>query len=84
MSGWSSVPGVRDHVISQSRTEGSMIARFGRRDPFWDDGRGARRRNLVRRMEAQLALAIAIVACGLTLAAWLQTLLPVVRQLGLG
>jgi hypothetical protein len=55
-----------------------MIARFGRRDPFWDDGKGARRRNLVQRTEARLAFALAIVACGLTAAAWLRHVLPMV------
>jgi hypothetical protein len=56
-----------------------MIARLGRRrDPFWDDGRGARRRNLVQRMEARLALLLAIAACGLTAAMWLRQILPAV------
>ena len=56
-----------------------MIARFGhRRDPFWDDGRGARRRNLIQRTEGTLALVLAIAACGLTAAMWVrQILLPV-------
>jgi hypothetical protein len=56
-----------------------MIARFGhRRDPYWDDGRGARRRNLVQRTESILALILAIAACGLTAALWLrQIFLPV-------
>ena len=55
-----------------------MIAKFGRRDPFWDDGTSARRRNLVQRTEARFAFALAIVACGLTAAMWLRQLLPVV------
>jgi hypothetical protein len=56
-----------------------MIARLGRRrDPFWDDGRGARRRNLVQRTEARLAFALAIAACGLTAAMWLRQILPAV------
>lgn len=55
-----------------------MIARLGRRrDPFWDDGRGARRRQLRLRLEGQAAFAVAIVACGLTAYAWIQTLRPV-------
>jgi hypothetical protein len=55
-----------------------MIARIGRRrDPFWDDGRGARRRNLVQRTEAWVALILAIAACGLTAAMWIREFLPV-------
>jgi hypothetical protein len=55
-----------------------MIARLGRRDPYWDDGRGARRRQLRLRIEGFLALAIALTACGLTAAMWARQLLPVV------
>jgi hypothetical protein len=55
-----------------------MIARLGRRDPYWDDGKGARRRQLRLRIEGFLALAIALTACGLTAAMWLRELLPVV------
>ena len=62
-----------------------MVAGLGRRrDPFWDDGRGARRHNLRLRLEGQLAFAIAIVACGLTLYAWLGALRPLFRQFGIG
>jgi hypothetical protein len=55
-----------------------MVAGLGRRDPFWDDGRGARRRQLRLRLEGVIALALAIGACGLTAAMWLRELLPVV------
>ena len=55
-----------------------MIARLGRRDPFWDDGKGARRRQLRLRVEGFLALALAVSACGLTAAMWLRQILPVV------
>ena len=56
-----------------------MLARLGRRDPYWDDGKGARRRNLRLRLEGGLALTLAIAACGLTAAMWLrQVLLPLV------
>jgi hypothetical protein len=55
-----------------------MVAGLGRRDPFWDDGRGARRRQLRLRLEGFVALALAIGACGLTAAMWLRELLPVV------
>jgi hypothetical protein len=55
-----------------------MAARIGRRrDPFWEDGQGARRRNLVQRLEARAALILAIGACGLTAAMWLRQILPV-------
>jgi hypothetical protein len=55
-----------------------MVAGLGRRDPFWDDGRGARRRHLVKRLQGDVAFSMAIVACGLTAAMWLRELLPVV------
>jgi hypothetical protein len=55
-----------------------MIARLGRRDPYWDDGKGARRRQLRLRIEGFLALALALAACGLTAAMWLRQVLPVV------
>jgi hypothetical protein len=58
--------------------EERMVARLGRRDPFWDDGKGARRRQLRLRIEGYLALVLAIGACGLTAAMWLRQLLPVV------
>jgi hypothetical protein len=54
-----------------------MIARIGRRDPYWDDGKGARRRNRRVRFQGALALALAIAACGLTAAMWLRQVLPV-------
>ena len=55
-----------------------MLARSGRHDPFWDDGKGARRRNRRVRLEAGLALTLAVAACGLTAAMWLrQVVLPV-------
>jgi len=55
-----------------------MVARLGRRDPFWDDGKGARRRQLRVRIEGTIAFALAMAACGLTAAMWLRQLLPVV------
>jgi hypothetical protein len=55
-----------------------MIARFGRRDPYWDDGTGARRRNVRLRIETTVALALSVVACGLTAAMWLRQILPLV------
>ena len=54
-----------------------MIARLGRRDPYWDDGKGARRRNLRVRIESVVAVTLAIAACGLTAALWMrQIVLP--------
>jgi hypothetical protein len=55
-----------------------MIARFGRRDPFWEDGKGARRRNVRLRIETYVALVLAVMACGLTAAMWLREILPMV------
>ncbi len=59
-----------------------MLGRIGSpRDPF--EGRGARRRHFRLRVEGVLALALAIAACGLTLALWVRTLAPLVDRLGL-
>jgi hypothetical protein len=55
-----------------------MVAGLFRRDPFWDDGRGARRRHLRLRLEGILAFALALGACGLTAAMWLREILPAV------
>jgi hypothetical protein len=55
-----------------------MIARLGRRDPYWDDGKGARRRHLRVRLEGVIALGLAIAACGLTAAMWLRQILNAV------
>jgi hypothetical protein len=51
------------------------------RDPFWDDGIGARRSRTRRRWVGRLALAIAIVAAGLTAALWILELAPAAGQL---
>jgi hypothetical protein len=54
-----------------------MIGRLRHtRDPFWDDGKGARKTQRRLQVESFIALAIAIAACGLTAALWLQTLAP--------
>ena len=45
--------------------------------PFWDDGKGARRRNRRVRLEGVVALMLAIAACGLTAAMWARQVLPV-------
>ncbi len=57
-----------------------------RHDPWWDlEGRGAKRSRIRRRITSDFAFAMAVVACGLTAAAWLRILLPVFTQkLGLG
>jgi hypothetical protein len=60
-----------------------MIGRLaGTGDPF--EGRGAKRRRLRLRIEGLLALGMAIVACGLTAAVWIQALAPVAAIFGLG
>jgi len=56
------------------------LAQF--RDPF--EGQGAKRRELRLRIEGVLALGMAIVACGLTAAVWIQALSPLKGVLGLG
>jgi hypothetical protein len=60
-----------------------MIGRIRRpRDPFWDEGRGARRTQRRLRIEGLIALTLAIVACGVTAAVWLRTLAPLAENLG--
>jgi hypothetical protein len=60
-----------------------MIGRIGiPRDPF--EGKGARRTHLRLRVEGAFALALAIIACGLTAALWLRTLAPIAKTFGLG
>lgn len=60
--------------------EDGMIGRLGRyRDPF--EGRGAHRRALRLRMEGIVALSLAIAACGLTMAVWIKTLVPLFSAL---
>src|SRR5690349_21787783 len=56
---------------------GAMVARVDDHDPFWDDGKGARRRNRRVRLEGVVALMLAIAACGLTAAMWARQVLPV-------
>jgi len=57
---------------------------FRRTDPWWDmDGAGVRRDRTRRRIVGAVAFAIAIVACGLTTAAWLQALQPVFHHFGI-
>lgn len=53
-----------------------------RRDPF--EGTAAYRRRLRHVIEGSLAVALAIVACGLTAAIWIRTLEPWFDRLGLG
>ncbi|HEX5590913.1 MAG TPA: hypothetical protein VFX65_11540 [Candidatus Limnocylindrales bacterium] len=60
-----------------------MPARLsGFSDPF--EGRGARRREIRLKIEGLLALAMAIAACGLTLAWYIRTLAPLASVYGLG
>lgn len=50
-----------------------------RRDPF--DGTGAYRKRLRVQAEGFVALALAIVACGVTAAVWIRTIAPLVDRL---
>jgi hypothetical protein len=61
--------------------EDDMIAIFRRRDPFWDDGRGARRTHLRRQIEGFVAFVLAVGACGLTAAMWLRVVAPHAERL---
>ena len=62
-----------------------MARLFAARDPFWDmDGHGVRRDRKRGRVMGLLALGIAIGAVGLTAAAWLRELAPIMGSLHLG
>ena len=50
-------------------------------DPY--EGTGAKRREIRLRIEGLLALTMAIIACGLTAAVWIQALSPLKVLLGL-
>lgn len=54
------------------------------RDPFWDDGQGARRMRTRQRITGSIAFAVAIVACGLTAAAWMSRLAPLFGGISFG
>ena len=54
-----------------------------RRDPFWDDGVGARQAHDRARIEAIIAFGLAIGACGLATAMWLRSLAALIGH-GLG
>jgi hypothetical protein len=57
----------------------SFLPRLHRTDPWWDlDGRGARRTRLRRQIEADVAFALAVVSCGLTAAAWIREVGPLI------
>ena len=61
-----------------------MIGRIRRvRDPFFDDGKGARRRRRRLRIEGLVALTLAIGACGMMVATWIVALAPFGSRLGL-
>lgn len=56
-----------------------------RRDPWWDlEGVDARQHRVRRKVVTSLAFAIAVVACGLTVAAWVKELWPAISALGIG
>ena len=47
-----------------------------RRDPWWDDGQGARRTRTRQRVVATMAFALAVTSCGIMTAMWLRVLVP--------
>jgi hypothetical protein len=75
--------GTSSRDASRGTSEDRMVARIGKRDPFWDDGKGARRRQLRLRIEGLFALLLAIGACGLTVAMWLRQVGPAIGGLHL-
>jgi hypothetical protein len=60
-----------------------MIVRLRRHDPFWEEGKGARRTHRRVQFQGLLALGMAIVACGVTAAVWMRLLAPLAEQFGL-
>lgn len=51
------------------------------RDPWWDDGVGAKKTRLRKRVVTAAAFGAAVAACGLTTAMWLRELAPVAERL---
>jgi hypothetical protein len=68
--------GAHETVEASTAQPGGSAMRLLRhgRDPFWDDGVGARQAHDRQRIEAFIAFALAVGACGLTTAMWLRTL----------
>lgn len=58
-----------------------LLRRRGERDPFWDDGVGAKHAQERHRAVALAAFLTAVAACGLTTAAWLRELAPIAGRL---
>ena len=56
-----------------------VLARGLRRDPF--EGTGAYRRRIRLQFEGLVALAMAIVACGVAAALWIRTISPLIDRL---
>ena len=54
------------------------------RDPFWDDGQGARKMRTRKTLVGNLAFGLSILACGLTAAAWIRLVVPFVTGTPLG
>jgi hypothetical protein len=74
--------GALGEVRRAGREEARMLLRLrSGRDPWWDDGQGARRQRTRRQVVSAVAFALAIGACGLTTAMWMQTVAPAVGQL---
>jgi hypothetical protein len=73
----------RGRPTAVNSREDPMI-RLRTRDPWWDDGRGARKTHRRVQFESFIAFTIAIVACGVTVALWLRTLAPLASGLHLG
>lgn len=71
-------------VSDRGRLEADMIGRIRRpRDPFWDEGKGARRTHRRVQFEGLLAVAMAIVAVGVTAAVWIRLLAPLATTIGI-
>ena len=57
-----------------------LLRRRATRDPWWDDGVGAKKTRLRQRVMATTAFGTAVTACGLTAAVWLRELSPLAER----
>jgi hypothetical protein len=78
-------PMIECRAVETDVEAGLDMIRRRARDPWWgDEGKRAKRTRRRIQLEALLALALAIGACGLAIAVWLRQLAPLAHQLGLG
>ncbi len=70
-------------LIHRLRPTTGLQPTAGAHDPFWDlDGSAVKRSRIRQQMVGGVALALSIVACGLSTAAWLREIGPFVGIFG--